>query len=48
MEFAVCDDKRFLWEAVDNHVVEEETDHNEIGPKGFYFDFFDEDNKWGR
>ena len=31
-----------LWELVDDHVVEEPSDHEEIGLRGFYFNVFDE------
>ena len=31
MEFVVHDKKQVLWEVVDNHVVEEPSDHEEIG-----------------
>ena len=30
---------------VDDHVVEEPTDHEEIGLRGFDFNFFDEDDE---
>ena len=32
--------KRVLWEAVDDHFIEEEIDHDEIGIRGFNFNFF--------
>ena len=32
-------------EVVDNHVVEEPTDHDEIGLRGFDLNLFDEDKK---
>ena len=35
--------KKFLWEVIYDHVVEEETDHNEIGLRWFDFNFFDKD-----
>ena len=31
---------------VGDHVVEETTDHDEIGLQGFDFNLFDEDEKW--
>ena len=34
------DTKKVLWEVVDDHVVEEENDHDEIGLRGFDFDLF--------
>ena len=37
--------KKVLWEVVDNHVVEEPTDHEEIGLRGFDFNFFDKDDE---
>ena len=37
--------KRFLWEVVDDHVVEEATDHDEIGIWGFDFNCFGKDEK---
>ena len=37
------DKKKVLWEVVDNHVVEEPTDHEEIGLQGVDFNLFDED-----
>ena len=36
------DKKKFLWEVVENHVLEEPTDHEEIGLSGFDFNFFDQ------
>ena len=39
------DGKKVLWEVVDDHVVEEPTDYDEIGLRGFDFNFFDEDKK---
>ena len=41
MEVVGNDKKKVLWEVVDNHVVEEPTDHEEIGLQGFDFNFFD-------
>ena len=34
-----------LWEVVDDHVLEDKTDHDEIGLRGFYFNLFDKDEK---
>ena len=39
VEVFVHDSKKVLWEAVDNHVVEEATNHDEIGLRGFGFNF---------
>ena len=33
--------KKVLWEVVNNHVVEEPTDHEEMGLRGFGFNVFD-------
>ena len=41
MEFFRHYKNKVLWEVVDDHVVEDPTDHEEIGPQGFYFDDFD-------
>ena len=35
--------KKVLWEVVDNNVVEEPTDHEEIGLQGFDFNIYDKD-----
>ena len=43
MEVVGRDKKKVLWEVVDNHVVEEPTDHEEIGLRGFDFNFFDKE-----
>ena len=45
VEVVVSDRKKVHQEVVDNHVVEEETDHDEIGLREFNFNFFDEDEK---
>ena len=42
MEFLCHYKKKVLWEVVDDHVVEEPTDHEEIGLWGFDFNLFDE------
>ena len=39
------DGKEVLWGVVNNHVVEEPTDHDDIGIQGFDFNVFDEDEK---
>ena len=45
MEVVGQDGKRFLWEVVDDHVVEEPTDNDEIGLWEFDFNFFDKYDK---
>ena len=40
------DGKRVIWKVVDDHVVEEGVEHEEIGPRGFDFNLFDEDREW--
>ena len=45
MEFVVHDKKKVLWDVVDDHVLEEPTDHEEIGLQGFDFNSFDEDEE---
>ena len=45
MEVVDHDKKKVLWEVVDDHVVEEPTDHKEIGLRGFDFNFLDEDEE---
>ena len=37
--------KKVLWEVVDNHVVEEPSDHEYIRLRGFYFIIFEEDEE---
>ena len=39
MEVFGHDEKRVLWGVVKNHVVEEPTDHEEIGLQGFDLNF---------
>ena len=39
MEFVGHEKKKVLSEVVDDHVVEEPTDHEEIGLRGFDFNF---------
>ena len=45
MEVFGSDGKKVFWEVVDNHVVEDETDHNNIGLWRFDFSFFYKDKK---
>ena len=42
MEVVVNDKNKFLWDVVNDHVVEDPTDHEEIGLQGFGFNFLDE------
>ena len=42
VEVVVNDKNKFLWEVVNDHVVEDPTDHEEIGLQGFGSNFFDE------
>ena len=37
--------KNFLWEVVDDHISEEENNHDEIGLRGLYFNLLDEGEK---
>ena len=39
------DKKRVIWEVVADHVVEEPSDHEEIGLRGFDFNVFEEDGE---
>ena len=39
------DKKKVLWEVVNDNVVEEPTDHEEIGLRGFDFNVFDQDEE---
>ena len=39
------DKNKVLWEVVKYHEVEEPTDHEEIGLRGFDFNVFDEDEE---
>ena len=39
MEVVGHEKRKVLWEVVDDHVVEEPTDHEEIGLRGFDFNF---------
>ena len=45
MEVFGRDKKKILWEVVDYHIVEEPTDHEEIGLWGFDLKFLDEDEE---
>ena len=45
VEIVSSDGKKFIQEVLDNHVVEEETDHDKIGTWGFDFNFLDKDDK---
>ena len=39
------DKKKLIWEVVGDHVVEEPSDHEDIGLRGFDFNIFDEDEE---
>ena len=39
------DRRKVNWEVVDNHVVEEEVEHEELSIRGFDFNLFDEDRE---
>ena len=39
------DKKKVLWEVVGDHVVEEPSDHEDIGLRGFDLNIFDEDEE---
>ena len=39
------DKKKVIWEVVDDHVVEEPSDHEDIGLRGFDFNIFDKDEE---
>ena len=43
VEFSNHDKKKVIWEVVADHFVEDPTDHEEIGQRGFYFNCFEED-----
>ena len=45
MEFVSHGKKKVLWEVVNDHVVEEPTNHEEIGLRGFGFNLFNEDEE---
>ena len=45
VEFVVHDKRKVLWEVVDDHIVEEPTDHKEIGLRGFDLNLFDKDEE---
>ena len=42
MDFFGHDKNKVLWGVVDDHFVEDSTDHEEIGLRGFDFKKFDE------
>ena len=45
VEVSVSDGKEIIWEVVDDHVAEEGNNHDEIGLRGFYIDFFGKNKK---
>ena len=45
VEFVGYDGKKFLWEVVYDHVVEERNDHEEIVLRGFDFNVYNEDEE---
>ena len=45
MEVVCYSEKKVIWGVVGDHVVEEETDHDEIGLREFDFNLFDEEKK---
>ena len=45
MEVIDHDKKKVLWDVVDDHVVEYPSDHEEIGLRGFDFNFLDKDEE---
>ena len=45
MEVSDNDKKKVVWEVFDDHVVEEPSDHEDIGLRGFDFNIFDEDEE---
>ena len=45
VEFSGHDKKKVLWEVVDDHVVEEPTDHEEIGLRVFNLKLFKKDEQ---
>ena len=45
MESVGCYKKKFLWGVVNDHILEEPTDHEEIGLREFDFNYFGEDDK---
>ena len=45
VEFVGHDRKKVIWEVQYNHVIEEPTDHNEIGQWGLDFNLFNEKEK---
>ena len=45
VEVVYHDNKKVLWEVVHDHMLEEPSDHEEIGLRGFDFNVFDEDEE---
>ena len=45
LEFVGHYGKKVRWEVVENHVIEEATDYDKIGLRGFNFNFFGEEEK---
>ena len=45
VEFVGQDKKKVLWGVVDDHLVEEPSDHEDKGLRGFDFNIFDEDEE---
>ena len=45
MDVVDHDKKKVIWEVVDNHVIEDPSDHEDIGLQGFDFNIFDEDEE---
>ena len=45
MEVVGRDKKKVLWGVVNDHVLEDPTDNEEIGLRGFDFNVFDEDEE---
>ena len=45
VEFVVHDNNKILWEVFDNHIVEEPTDHKEIGLRRFDLKLFYKDEE---
>ena len=45
VEFGGHDNKKVLWEVVGDYVVEEPSDHEDIGQRGSDFNIFNEDEE---
>ena len=45
MEFITHYGKKVIWEVVDNHIIEDPSDHNEIVIRVFDFNFSDKYEK---